>query len=177
VVSGAGLTPDSALAFLILEQLGQNKVSILSNSMDDWSKLGFTLSKEPTLVGAPKSPQGMAVPPTVYSPVARRDAMITDPKTTRGVYPKVFIASGKTAPASSVEGTVLHVAYTDLVDETGAPKSAKEIWKTLAKAGVPRYAELVCFADDPAEAAVNYFILKMMGYPDVKVWVSRTERS
>lgn len=37
------------------------------------------------------------------------------------------------------------------------------------KAGVPRYAELVSFADDPGEAAANCFILKLMGYPDVKV--------
>jgi hypothetical protein len=40
------------------------------------------------------------------------------------------------------------------------------------KAGVPRSAELVCVADDPGEAAVNYFILKLMGYPDVKVLVN-----
>ena len=25
--------------------------------------------------------------------------------------------------------------------------------------------------DDPGEAAVNYFLLKLMGYSDVKVWV------
>jgi thiosulfate/3-mercaptopyruvate sulfurtransferase len=39
----------------------------------------------------------------------------------------------------------------------------------LVKAGVPRYAELVSFSDDPGEAAANYLILKLMGYPDVKV--------
>ena len=37
--------------------------------------------------------------------------------------------------------------------------------------GVPRYAALVCFSDDPGEAAANYFILKLMGYPDIKVLV------
>ena len=39
----------------------------------------------------------------------------------------------------------------------------------LNKAGVPRYAEIVCVADDPGEAAVVYFVLKLMGWPDVKV--------
>jgi hypothetical protein len=29
----------------------------------------------------------------------------------------------------------------------------------------------VCFSDDPGEAAANYFILKLMGYPDIKVLV------
>ena len=36
---------------------------------------------------------------------------------------------------------------------------------------MPRYAELVCFSDDPGDAAVNYYILRLMGYPDVKVLV------
>jgi hypothetical protein len=26
-----------------------------------------------------------------------------------------------------------------------------------------------CVSDDPGEAAANYFILKLMGFPDVKV--------
>jgi hypothetical protein len=30
----------------------------------------------------------------------------------------------------------------------------------------------VCFSDDPGEAAANYFILKLMGYPDIKMLVN-----
>jgi len=101
----------------------------------------------------------------------RKDVIITDPKDTRGVYPKVFIASGKDIPAQVHDGQVVHLPYTDLLNADGAPKAAKDIWNILAKAGVPRYAELVCFSDDPGEAAVNYFILKLMGYPDIKVLV------
>ena len=37
------------------------------------------------------------------------------------------------------------------------------------KAGLPHYAEIVAIADDVGEAAVGYFVLKLMGYPDVKV--------
>ena len=66
---------------------------------------------------------------------------------------------------------MIHVPYTELVDARGSPKAAKDIWAILVKAGVPRYAEIVSFSDDPGEAAANYFILKMMGYPDVKVQV------
>ena len=54
---------------------------------------------------------------------------------------------------------------------TARPKAAKDIWNILTKAGVPRYAELVFFSDDPGEAAANYFVLKLMGYPDIKVLV------
>ena len=49
------------------------------------------------------------------------------------------------------------------------PKPAAEIHNILAKAGVPRYAEIIVVADDPGDAAVNYYIMKLMGYPDVKV--------
>jgi len=64
------------------------------------------------------------------------------------------------------------VPYTDLLDAKGQPKAASEIWKVLAKAGVPRYAEIVLVADDPGEAAINYYIFRLMGFPDVKVLVS-----
>jgi len=87
------------------------------------------------------------------------------------LYPKVFVASGKDAPTTAPEGKVVHVPYTDLLNAEGRPKAAKEIWNLLTKAGIPRYAELVCFSEDPGEAATNYFVLKLMGYPDVKVWV------
>ena len=171
VVSGAGLTPDAALAFLLLEKVGQQKVSVFADSMEEWSALGLKLAKEATVVGPPKGPQVPSVPPATYAPAIRKELIITDPKSTKGVYPKVFVASGKTAPANAPEGTVVHVPYSDLVNADGMPKAAKEIWNVLTKAGVPRYAELVCFSDDPGEAALNYFILKLMGYPDVKVWV------
>lgn len=68
-------------------------------------------------------------------------------------------------------GKVIHVPYTELLNADGTPKAANDLWNTLVKAGVPRYAEIVSFSDDPGEAAANYFILKMMGYPDVKVLV------
>jgi thiosulfate/3-mercaptopyruvate sulfurtransferase len=169
VVSGAGLTKDSALAFVMLEKLGQKKISVLTDSMDKWAELGFPLSKDATVVGPKKGPGDLSIPPTSYTVNLRKEVTIADPKGTQGVYPKVFIASGKDVPVKSQDGKVVHVPYTDLLNADGTPKPAKDIWTVLTKAGVPRYAELVCISDDPGEAAVNYFILKLMGFPDVKV--------
>ena len=160
VVSGAGLTKDSALAFVMLEKLGQKKVSVFRDSMDEWAKLGFPLTKD-----APGAPG-------TYSGDLREGVMIADASGTQGVYPKVFIASGANVPAKAQDGKVVHVPYTGLLNADGTPKAAKDIWKILAKAGVPRYAELVCYSDDPGEAAANYFVLRLMGYPDVKVLVT-----
>jgi len=171
VISGVGLTKDAALAFVMLEKLGQKKVSVFMDSMEKWAKLGFALTKDATVVGPKKVPQDLSIPPTNYPGNFRKDVIITDPKSTQGLYPKVFIASGKDVPARAQDGKVVHVPYTDLLNADGTPKAAKDIWNILAKAGVPRYAELVCFSDDPGEAAANYFILKLMGYPDIKVLV------
>ncbi|MGZ5662109.1 MAG: hypothetical protein ACXWG6_12150, partial [Usitatibacter sp.] len=94
-----------------------------------------------------------------------------NPSATKGLYPKVYVAAGKSLPARVPEGKVVHVPYTELLNADGTPKPAKDIWAALQKAGVPRYAEIVSFSDDPGEAAADYFVLKLMGYPDVKVWV------
>jgi len=172
VVSGSGLTKESALAFVMLEKLGQAKVTLFMDSMDTWTKQGQKLKKDATVVAPKKGPHDLSIPPTSYPENFRKEIVITDPKSTHGAYPKVYIASGKDIPAKNQDGKVVHVAYTDLLNADGTPKAAKDIWNVLAKAGVPRYAELVCFSDDPGEAAVNYFILKLMGFPDIKVLVT-----
>ncbi len=171
VISGAGLTKEAALAFVMLERLGQRKVTVFMDSMDKWTMLGLAVKKDATVVGPKKAPQDLSVPPTTYPGNFRKDVIVADPKSTQGLYPKVFVASGKDVPAKAQDGKVVHVPYMDLLNADGTPKAAKDIWNILAKAGVPRYAELVCFSDDPGEAAANYFVLKLMGYPDVKVLV------
>lgn len=171
VVSGNGLNEHSALAFLMLEYLGQKKISVFIDSNEKFAQSGTALTKEVTAVGPKKAPQDLSIPPTNYPGNFRKDDIITDPKSTRGIYPKVFIASGKIVPNKVPDGKVIHVPYTDFLNTYGTPKAAKDIWNILVKAGVPRYAELICFSDNPGESAVNYFILKLMGYPDIKVLV------
>jgi 3-mercaptopyruvate sulfurtransferase SseA len=169
IVSGAGLTPDAALVFVMLEKLGQQKVSVLIDSIDKWTTLGFSLTKDPTVIG-PRSPSApLAIPPVTYSAPVKTGVLINVSSSSKGLYPKVFVASGKNLPTTLPDGKVVHVPYTELLNADGTPKPAKEIWSILSKAGVPRYAELVCIADDAGEAAVNYFVLRLMGYPDVKV--------
>ncbi len=171
VISDAGLNSNSAIAFFMLENLGQKRVSVFMDSIDKWLESGLELTKDATAVGPKKGPGDLSIPPTTYPVAARKNTLIADPKSTQGLYPKIFIASGKAVPAKAPEGKVVHVPYTNLVNADGKPKAAKDIWNILVKAGVPRYAELVSFSDDPGEAAANYFILKLMGYPDVKVLV------
>lgn len=172
IVSEGGLNASSALAFLLLEKLGQKKIAVLIDSVDDWGLGGLPLAKDATTVGPRKSPQDLAIPVMTYPANARPGIVTSDPQNTQGLYPKIYLASGKTVPVKGQDGKVIHVPYTDLLNPDGTPKAAKDIWSILVKAGLPRYAEIICFADDPGEAAANYFILKLMGYPDVKVLVT-----
>jgi thiosulfate/3-mercaptopyruvate sulfurtransferase len=171
IMSGAGLTKEAALAFVMLEKLGQKKVSVFMDSVDVWRQRGFAVATDATVVGAKKAPTDLSVPATNYPGNFRKDVIIADPKSTHGSYPKVFVASGKNVPTKAQDGKVVHVPYTDLLNADGTPKAAKDIWNILTNAGIPRYAELVLFSDDPGEAAANYFILKLMGYPDIKVLI------
>jgi thiosulfate/3-mercaptopyruvate sulfurtransferase len=171
VVAENGLTPSTALAMLAFEQLGHKQVSVLTDSLDEWGLRGFALTKQPTVVGAPKAPTYITVPPTTYTAPAPTAVLTRDPGSTSGEYAKVFIASGKAMPARTPQGRVLHLPYSDMLGSDGAPKAAKDLWTLLNKAGVPRHAEVIVFADDVAEAAVNYVVFKLMGWPDVKVWM------
>ncbi len=171
IVSDGGLNPDSAVAFLLLEKLGQKKVSVLADSLDDWGFAGFPLDKEADTADPKKAPPGPVSAPTTYPVNLRPGIVIGDARSAQGLYPKVYLASGKSLPAKVPDGKVVHVPYTDLLNPNGTPRAASDIWNTLVKAGVPRYAEIISVSDDPGEAAANYFILKLMGYPDVKVLV------
>ena len=171
IVAEGGLTPAAALAFVAFEQLGNARVSVLMDSVDEWGLRGHTLTKQPTLVGAPKSMQDITVPPATYTAQPRPALLVSDANSTRGDYAKVFISSGKATAARTPEGRVVHLPYNEMLNGDGTPKAAKDLWTLINKAGVPRHAEIIVFADDVAEAAVNYYIFRLMGWPDVKVWM------
>lgn len=89
-MSDGGLNPRSALAFLVLERLGQKKVSILMDSVDEWGLAGLPLAKEPTEVGPKKSRFDLTIGPTAYRANTRPGVVIKDPAATRGQYAKVW---------------------------------------------------------------------------------------
>jgi thiosulfate/3-mercaptopyruvate sulfurtransferase len=171
ITSGSGLTKDAALAFLMLEKLGQTKISILSDSHEKWVELGYHLAKDSTIVRTQRVPNEVSIISTVYPKDFRKDVIIYETKNSKGLYPIVYIASGKNVPVKTQVDKIVHIPYSVLLNSDGKPKSAKDIWNILTEAGVPRYAELICCSDDPGEAAINYFILKLMGFPDIKVLV------
>jgi 3-mercaptopyruvate sulfurtransferase SseA len=162
LVSDGGLNRDSALALWLLERAGQRRVSLYLGHVDRWAELGLDLVR-PT----PGAEAGPA------SPVQARGTGLTVAAAGAGVrgghFPVVHIASGDRLPTRMPEGRVLHLPHTGLVQADGVPRPAADIWARLDKAGVPRLAQLVLVADDPADAAMNYVVLRLMGFADVTV--------
>lgn len=169
IISGAGLTKEAAIAFIMMEKLGQTKTSIFSDTEQKWAEAGFTVISDSTETSSQTAPAKTPVPSVEQARHYREGILVAEPLSAKGLYEKVYIASGKDVPSKTFDGKVIHIPYTDLLNPDGTVKAAKDIWTLLSGAGVPRYAELVCYSDDPGEAAGNYFILKLMGFPDIKV--------
>ena len=170
VVSEGGLNEHAALAFLMLEALGQHRVSIFIDSLERWAELGQVVARPAATAGGATT---MVRPPSPDAPAlaAMRSGLFTRSESGPAASAaRVYVASGRQSPSFSPAGRVIHLPYERLLNADGTPKAAKDIWKVLDQAGVPRYAEIVFFADSLGEAAVNYVSFKLMGFPALKVW-------
>lgn len=171
IVSDRGLDKNAALAFVALEAAGQRRVSIFTDDLSTWASLGYPLQDEPTVVGEKKLRHDLVIPVVDYRAQPREDVLFDAKSADEPEFPRVFIASGDAIPAAaeSLDGELVHVPHHALVDGQGKPKAAQEIWQILEEAGVPRFAELVAVSEDAGEAAVNYTVLKLMGFPSVRI--------
>lgn len=168
IVSDGRVNGSAALALLALESLGQKKVAILTDSVDDWAFAGLPLNR---VTDKPDPKRPPMPPPKAVNYVASNSAsvVVASERATAGAFPKVFIASGAMRPTRKIDGTFIHIPQQNLIMPDGTPKAAKDMLAVLAKANVPRYAEIVLVADDVKDAALNYLAFRLMGYPDVKV--------
>ncbi|HLP72658.1 MAG TPA: rhodanese-like domain-containing protein [Bacteroidales bacterium] len=171
IISGGGLTKEAALAFVALEKTGQKKISVFMDTEDTWEKSGFKIISVETGIDATKPVIEKTNSATGYPVNTRNGIIITDPASVKGIFPRIVIESGNGISSKIREGKIINLQYTDLLNSDGAPKPAKDIWSILSKAGVPEYAEIVCYSDDPGEAAIVYFTLRLMGFPDIKMLV------
>ncbi|MBL8325236.1 MAG: hypothetical protein JNJ89_09800 [Rubrivivax sp.] len=179
VVGEGGVDADAGFAYWMLERLGQRRVSIFVDSLERWAEQGQEVAREPTVVGPATKPGEITIARTTYAAPARATGLVAEAPLAAGaaaapLYPRVMVAMGAKPPAPAATGgpgaaRVVHVPLKNLLQADGRPKPAHDLWSLLAKAGVPRYAELALAADDAGEAAAGHFLLRLMGFPDVKV--------
>lgn len=190
VLADGGLNAAAASAFLALEQLGQRRVSIYMDSVELWAAAGGELNR-PRLAAtssatssaassaASSTSSPTAMPTSAAAPVSARRpaaaavapaARFVDATTAgQGVYVPVYVDAGATPSARSTPGTRVHLPAAQLLQSDGRPKPAKDLWKLMAAAGVPRYARIVLYADAPGDAAINYVVFRLMGFADLSL--------
>lgn len=157
IVSERGVDKQAALSFLALRSIGHQRVSILGATIDDWALKGLPWTKQAAPVRPSTYVSGATepIPTSVAGPV--------------GPFKRVYVASGAKAPNDPQLEPMVHLPFGQLVNDDGSPKPAPELWSAISKAGVPRYAQIVLVSDDLGEAAINYYILQLMGYRDLRV--------
>jgi 3-mercaptopyruvate sulfurtransferase SseA len=167
VVSERGVDPDAALAWALLERLGQRQVSILDGGMDAWALRGQPLTKAPTEVGAATGAKGYSVPATRYPvPTVGASGSRAQNTSAPGAAPTLVWRTEATAPAS--DSAIVHLAARSLLASEGQFKSAYALWDTLQQAGVTRWRPIECVADDAGEAALGCLALRLLGYPQAQ---------
>jgi 3-mercaptopyruvate sulfurtransferase SseA len=133
-------------------------VSVLTTGADEWA-----------LRGHPWTKQANAPAPAPTRHAAGRRAVLASRGEAPGRVPRVYIASGSALPAEALPAPVIHLPSSRLVDADGGVRPASELWAAISKAAVPRHAQLVFVADDPGDAAINYYVFQLMGYTDLRV--------
>lgn len=155
VSDGGGLNADSALALLMLEQLGQARVSLLLDSTEAWAERGFELAR----------PDGRPASAKAYAASTGGGPLIRGAGQASGEFAQLRVGT------QAGDAAALVLAPAQFIDAGGRPKPAKEIWKLLERAALPRYAQLLLVAKEPGDAAMNYAVLRLMGFADLKVLV------
>jgi 3-mercaptopyruvate sulfurtransferase SseA len=166
VSADAGVDAAAALGAMALRLAGYERVSVYADTIDQWAAAGHEVERAAARAAGSSQAAGATAVPS-----ARREGVVLT-GVAAAVPARVFLASGRAPFApSAAPGRVLHLSAAALLTPDGRPRPAHEIWRALVLAGVPRYAELVTVAEDPADAALNQLLLQLMGFADVKVWL------
>ncbi len=155
LVSGnSGLDADKALAMVLLESVGQWRVSLLRDTVDEWALSGGALEKgEGKLRASAQTYPMQAAAEWVVQPADSISAVVLDLDVRQ--------------PERSGDGVSLPLAL--MLEPSGQPRSAWQRWEQLMKAGVASDATLIVRASDPGDAALGFVLLRQLGLPTLKV--------
>ena len=85
-------------------------------------------------------------------------------------FSRVWVVSAEEVPPDVPVADYRHVPWTENLNDDGALNAAGVLWALYENAEVPYFSEIICYSDDPAEATMTYFVLRLLGYPKVVVY-------
>jgi thiosulfate/3-mercaptopyruvate sulfurtransferase len=172
VIYDDGLNLYSALFFWLMEYFGHTKVSILKGGLALWIEKGFNVTTRKTIIAKPKHKFDVAICPTSYRIKPQKQKRFIEGENDN-TFPKVWLVSSSIAQSVprvfQNENKVL-IPWKNNLDEKGRIKSAGELASIYEGAGIYKTCQIICFSESLFEATFTYFILRLLGYPMIKLF-------
>lgn len=164
---------DSALSaarlFWLLDYYGHKKVSLLNGGYPKWAAENREITRlapkiTPATFTAQSDPSKVATKQDVLDRLNKPGVALVDART-----PKEYTGEDvRAARGGRIPGAV-NINWTDtLVPQTAVFKSAAELRAMLTRAGVTPDKEAISYCQTGVRAAVDYFVLRLLGYPKVR---------
>jgi 3-mercaptopyruvate sulfurtransferase SseA len=166
------VTPQTTLLVWLLEYLGHDEAAIASEGLAGWRDAGHDVSSEETLITEPTNPIDVAIEPLTFTPAVRPELRLEEADAPSShPFPRVWVVSAETVPEDVPVDTYIQVPWSSNLTEDGLLKAAGDLWTLYEDAGVELLSEIVCYSDDPAEATMTYFVLRLLRFPRVMVYL------
>ncbi len=171
------VSPRATTLFWLLDYFAHGKTAVYTDGLKGWAAAGYKMTGDETIVAAPKTTFDVAVRPAQYFIHPGRldkKVRITDPKDPSGKLPRIWLVASEGEPRNIPVREFKQVSWRENLGKDGRLKSAGELWTLYERAGVPKFSEIVCYSDSVPEATFNYFVLKTLGFPSVRVYWPET---
>jgi 3-mercaptopyruvate sulfurtransferase SseA len=155
----------------VLEYLGARRISFLEGGIKVWRERGYSLSSAP-VQGTRRSfavrehPEFIAGNDDVQAALGNPDAVIID---TRSLdFPAGLSTHSRAARPGHIPGAI-KLPFSSLYMDNGLIKSPQELMFLLREQGVTPDKTVILTCDTGALAGAAFFMLRSLGFPDVKV--------
>ncbi|MBI2919407.1 MAG: sulfurtransferase [Chloroflexi bacterium] len=159
----------AARLFWLLDYYGHQQVSLLNGGYPKWAAENREVTKiatrtTPGSFTAQADPNKVATKQDVLDRLNNPGIAVVDART-----PKEYTGEDvRSARGGRIPGAV-NINWTDtLVPQTAVFKPASELRDMLSKAGVTPDKEAISYCQTGVRAAVDYLVLRLLGYPKVR---------
>jgi thiosulfate/3-mercaptopyruvate sulfurtransferase len=164
VIYDEGPSARAARLWYVLDHHGHRRAALLQGGWNRWKK-----------EGRPAVTEATPVPRTVFKPEVRKASLSTGPELERKVGQREVVIldvrsadeyrgrTGRARTRGHIPGAV-HVEWKENLTEAGAFKTAVELRRLYARAGVTPDKEVVTYCQTGGRASQSLFVLRLIGY-------------
>jgi len=174
------VSPRSSLLFWLMEYLGHKKISILNGGLTSWMKNGFRVSNSDTIIAMPRHKFDIAISPKIYKIESLNKKIIYYEDIDSCRRSSIFLVCTKEdilfLTSKNVE-VIKQIPWQDYIDSSGSFKKAGDLATIFESKQIYKHNEIICYSKSIAESTFSYFVLRLMGYPNVRVLFTKMQDS